>query len=165
MHQVMTKAGSSTTLCKWNFQSGFAIHGVSKCHSRRRWHSNNTLLLNFLPLFKTSNRVNYSNEVLLMLYQLEFTMAPRQAQQLMWSRTIIIPLDFPVTIYHVIYTWIGCVKMWSEVWELTKWMGQLFELASARVHYRRFLCSLMKVTVLEQIQGLTQLQTLIRTKA
>ena len=42
----------------------------------------------FLPLLRHSQRTNYSNEVLLMLYQLEFLLTPRQAQQLIWSQTV-----------------------------------------------------------------------------
>ncbi len=42
----------------------------------------------FLLMLKHSHKTNYSNEVLLMLYQIEFALTPRQVQQLMWSRTI-----------------------------------------------------------------------------
>ena len=41
-----------------------------------------------LPVFKFSNRTNYSNEVLNMLVQYHFTLSPRHAHQLIWSRTI-----------------------------------------------------------------------------
>ena len=41
----------------------------------------------FLPLFRFSQRNNYSNEVLLMLYNLE-CVSPRLVQQLTWCRTI-----------------------------------------------------------------------------
>ena len=41
-----------------------------------------------LPLFKVSDRRNYSLEVLRMLYSYYFTMSPRQKHQLLWSRFV-----------------------------------------------------------------------------
>lgn len=41
-----------------------------------------------LPIFKFSNRTNYANEVLNMLLQHHFTLSPRHAQQLIWSRCV-----------------------------------------------------------------------------
>ena len=47
----------------------------------RCWHY-------LLPLFKASGRVNYSLEVLYTLYQLHFSLSPRQVHQLLWSRFV-----------------------------------------------------------------------------
>lgn len=41
-----------------------------------------------LPLLRYSGRTNYSNDVLLMLYNFECTLSPRQAEQLQWCRTV-----------------------------------------------------------------------------
>ena len=41
-----------------------------------------------LPLFKVSDRRNYSLEVVRMLYSYYFTMSPRQKHQLLWSRFV-----------------------------------------------------------------------------
>lgn len=41
-----------------------------------------------LPIFKSSNRRNYSVEVLNMLCQYEYDLPPRQAQELIWSRFV-----------------------------------------------------------------------------
>ena len=41
-----------------------------------------------LPIFKVSDRRNYSLEVLRMLYSYHFTLSPRQKHQLLWSRFI-----------------------------------------------------------------------------
>ena len=42
----------------------------------------------FLPLFKSSDRTNYSIEAFNLLLELEYVMTPRMKQQLMWERTI-----------------------------------------------------------------------------
>ncbi len=42
----------------------------------------------FLPLFMFAARTNYSNEVLLLLYNIECKLTPRQSEQLVWCRTI-----------------------------------------------------------------------------
>ncbi len=42
----------------------------------------------FLPLFKATNRTNYSVEEFTMLAQCEFIFTPRMIQQLLWSRTV-----------------------------------------------------------------------------
>ena len=42
----------------------------------------------FLPLFKASNRTNYSVEAFTLLAQEKFLLSPRMAMQLKWSRTI-----------------------------------------------------------------------------
>ena len=41
-----------------------------------------------LPLFRVSNRRNYSFEVFSMLYSYYYTLSPRQSQQLLWSRSV-----------------------------------------------------------------------------
>ena len=41
-----------------------------------------------LPIFKASDRRNYSGEVLRMLYSYYYTLSPRQAQQLLYSRFV-----------------------------------------------------------------------------
>ena len=42
----------------------------------------------FIPIFKASDRRNYSIEAFLTLYQYHFMLSPRQAHQLVWSRFI-----------------------------------------------------------------------------
>ncbi len=42
----------------------------------------------FLPVFKASNRTNYSNTALRLLAQHRYLFTPRMKQQLLWSRTI-----------------------------------------------------------------------------
>ena len=41
-----------------------------------------------LPIFKASDKRNYSGEVLRMLYSYHYTLSPQQAQQLLYSRFI-----------------------------------------------------------------------------
>ncbi len=41
-----------------------------------------------IPLFKSSNRKNYSTEVLNMLNQYEYMLTPRLSQELLWSRFV-----------------------------------------------------------------------------
>ena len=42
----------------------------------------------FIPIFRASNRTNYSIEAFTTLYQYYFTLSPRQAHQLIWSRFV-----------------------------------------------------------------------------
>ena len=42
----------------------------------------------FLPLFKSSNRKNYAIEALNLMVQYHYTLPPRQAEQLLWSRFV-----------------------------------------------------------------------------
>lgn len=42
----------------------------------------------FMPIFKASGRTNYSIEAFLTLYQYHYTLSPRQAHQLKWSRFV-----------------------------------------------------------------------------
>ena len=42
----------------------------------------------FLPLFKSSERTNYSVEAFNLMFELEYVMTPRMKQQLTWERTI-----------------------------------------------------------------------------
>ena len=42
----------------------------------------------FIPIFKASKRTNYSIEAFRTLYQYYFTLSPRQAHQLIWSRFV-----------------------------------------------------------------------------
>ena len=42
----------------------------------------------FLPIFKASNRTNYSVEAFTLLAQHKYLFSPRMAQQLQWSRTV-----------------------------------------------------------------------------
>ena len=42
----------------------------------------------FLPLFKCSDRTNYSVEVFNLLFEYEYALTPRMKQQIMWERTV-----------------------------------------------------------------------------
>ena len=42
----------------------------------------------FLPIFKATNRTNYSIEAFILLAQHDFIFTPRMKQQLMWERTV-----------------------------------------------------------------------------
>ena len=43
---------------------------------------------NFLPLFKCSDRSNYSVEAFNLLFEYEYALTPRMKQQMMWERTV-----------------------------------------------------------------------------
>ena len=42
----------------------------------------------FLPLFKCSDRSNYSVEAFNLLFEYEYALTPRMKQQMMWERTV-----------------------------------------------------------------------------